>query len=126
VGLFLVKQFIDTVPDSLIESAQMDGASDFFIVFKVVAPIIQPALVTVGMLAFQASWNSIDASNIYITNDALKTLPFYMSVLTGQANIVAGAGLSAAASLIQLLPNMFVFILLQSRVINTMAHSGIK
>lgn len=126
VGLFLVKQNMDTVPDSLIESAQMDGASDYFILFKVIAPIIKPALVTAGMLAFQASWNSVEASNIYITDDVLKTLPFYMSVLTGQANIVAGAGLSAAASLIQLLPNMIVFILLQSRVMNTMAHSGIK
>lgn len=126
VGLFLVKQFIDSVPNSLIESAQIDGASDYYIVFNVVAPIVKPALVTVGMLAFQASWNAIEASNIYITDDSLKTLPFYMSVLTSQANIVAGAGLSAAASLIQLLPNLVVFIALQSRVINTMAHSGIK
>lgn len=126
VGLFLVKQFIDSVPNSLIESAQIDGASDYYIVFNVVAPIVKPALVTVGMLAFQASWNAIEASNIYITDDSLKTLPFYMSVLTSQANIVAGAGLSAAASLIQLVPNLVVFIALQSRVINTMAHSGIK
>lgn len=126
VGLFLVKQFIDSVPDSLIESAQMDGASDFFIVGRIIAPIVKPALVTVGMLAFQASWNAIEASNIYITDDALKTLPFYMSILTSQANAVAGAGMSAAATLIQLLPNLIVFIILQGRVMNTMAHSGIK
>lgn len=126
VGLFLVKQFIDSVPDSLVESAQMDGATDFLIVRKIIAPIVSPALVTVAMLAFQSSWNAVEASNLYITNDALKTLPFYMSILTSQANIVAGAGLSAAASLIQLIPNLIVFIALQGRVMNTMAHSGIK
>ena len=126
VGLFLVKQFIDTVPDSLIESAQIDGASDYIIVRKIIAPIVKPALATVGLLAFQASWNSVEVSNTYITNDSLKTLPFYLSVLTSQSNIVAGAGLSAAATLIQLLPNFLVFVVLQSRVMNTMAHSGIK
>ncbi len=126
VGLFLVKQFIDTVPNSLIESARIDGAGDFWIVHKIIAPIVKPALATVGLLAFQSSWNAIEASTIYITNDALKTLPFYLSVLTSQQNLVAGAGLSAAATLIQLLPNMIIFIILQSRVMNTMAHSGIK
>lgn len=126
VGLFLVKQFIDSVPNALIESAKIDGANDYYIVFKIIAPIIKPALATVGMMAFQASWNAIEASNIYITNDALKTLPFYMSVLTSQANVVAGAGMSAAASLIQFMPNLIVFIILQSRVLDTMAHSGIK
>lgn len=126
VGLFLVKQNIDTVPDSLIESAEIDGASDFYIVFKIIAPVVMPALVTAGMLAFQASWNSIEASTIYITDDSLKTLPFYLSVLSSQANIVAGAGISAAAGLIQLLPNLIIFLFLQSRVLNTMANSGIK
>lgn len=56
------------------------------------------ALATVGMLAFQAGWNSIEASNLYILNDTLRTLPFYMSALTSQANVVAGAGMAAAAS----------------------------
>lgn len=126
VGLFLVKQFIDSVPDSLIESAQIDGASDFLIVRKIIAPMVKPALATAGLLAFQASWNAIEASTIYITDDALKTLPFYLSVLTSQSNVVAGAGLSAAATLIQLMPNLIVFVILQSRVMNTMAHSGIK
>lgn len=126
MGLFLVKQFIDTVPDSLIESANIDGANDCFVVFRIIAPIIKPALATVGMMAFQASWNAIEASNIYITNDALKTLPFYMRVLTSQANVVAGAGMSAAASLIQFMPNLAMFIILQSRVLDTMAYSGIK
>lgn len=126
VCLFLVKQFIDQVPDSLIESARMDGASDMTILLRIVAPVVKPALATVGMLAFQAGWNSIEASNLYILNDTLRTLPFYMSALTSQANVVAGAGMAAAASLIQFIPNLIVFIVLQSRVINTMAYSGIK
>lgn len=126
VCLFLVKQFIDQVPDSLIESARMDGAGDLTIMLRIVGPVVKPSLATVGMLAFQAGWNSIEASNLYILDDTLRTLPFYMSALTSQANVVAGAGMAAASSLIQFLPNLIVFIVLQSRVINTMAYSGIK
>ena len=127
IGLFLVKQFMDQVPDALIESAQMDGASDFLIIRKIVMPIVMPALATVALLAFQSSWGAVEASNNYINNDSMKTFAFYMSVITSTTgNTVAGQGMAAAASLIMFIPNLILFIILQSRVMNTMAHSGIK
>jgi len=127
VGLFLVKQFIDQVPDSIIESAVIEGASSYRILRSIVIPIIKPALSTVAILSFQASWNSVEASTMYINNETLKNFAFYMSTLSNSTgNIVAGQGVSAAASLIMFLPNLIIFIVLQSRVMNTMAHSGLK
>jgi multiple sugar transport system permease protein len=138
VGLFLVKQFIDQLPDSLIEAAQIDGASDYRILWRIVVPNIVPALATVAILAFQSAWNSTDASNYYISNEAIHNFSFYMttltegsgngSVMSGQlrGNAVAGLGVQAAATFIMFLPNLILFVLLQSRVMNTMSHSGLK
>ena len=138
VGLYLVKQFIDDLPDEMIEAARLDGAGDFYILRRIVLPNIKPTLATVAILAFQASWNSMEASNYYINNEALKSFSFYMSTLTqasgtanarvGQlaGNAVAGLGMQAAATLIMFLPNLILFIILQSRVMNTMSHSGMK
>ena len=138
VGLYLVKQFIDDLPDSMIEAAKIDGAGDFYILRKIIIPNISPALATVAILAFQASWNSMEASNYYINNEALKSFSFYMTTLTASSgnanalvgqlsgNAIAGLGMQAAATLIMFLPNLILFVILQSRVMNTMSHSGMK
>lgn len=125
VGLFLVKQFIDQIPDSLIEAARIDGGGDFVIIRKIVMPLIRPALATVGILSFQAVWNSTESSNIYIVSDTLKTFAFYLNTFAAN-NTPAVAGVAAAAALIMFLPNLIIFIAMQSRVMNTMSHSGIK
>ena len=128
VGLFLLKQFIDQIPDELLEAAKMDGASHIRIYWHIILPLIRPAIATVAILAFQSIWNSAETSELYINNETLKTFAFYMSTLTSTTtgNTVAGQGIAAAASLIMFLPNLVIFILLQSQVMNTMAHSGIK
>jgi len=126
VGVFLVKQFIDQIPNELIEAAKIDGASPFMIYLKIVVPLIKPAIATIAILSFQAVWNNADISATYINSDALKTFAYYMATLSSSTNIVAGAGMSAVASLIMFLPNLIIFIFLQSKVMNTMVHSGIK
>ena len=128
VALFLVKQFVDQVPDSLIEAAYMDGAKEINIYFKVILPLIKPAIATAAILVFQQVWTNMEASNYYVNDDGLKTLAFYMNTLTSVSttNNVAGQGMSAAASLIMFVPNLVLFCILQKNVMNTMAHSGIK
>lgn len=128
VALFLVKQFVDQVPDSLIEAAYMDGAKEWTIYTKVVLPLIKPAIATAAILVFQQVWTNLEASNYYINDDSLKSLAFYMNTLTSTTttNTVAGQGVAAAASLIMFLPNLILFCILQKNVMNTMAHSGIK
>jgi len=126
VGLFLVKQFIDQIPSDLIDAARIDGANDWQIYRKIVVPLIKPAIATIMILSFQTVWNSADTSATYINTDSLKTFAFYMGTLTTNTNAVAGQGMAAAASLIMFVPNLIIFIILQSKVIDTMAHSGIK
>lgn len=128
VALFLLKQFVDQVPDSLIEAAYMDGASDFHVYIKIIIPMIKPAIATAAILVFQQVWTNLEASNYYINDDSLKSLAFYMNTLTSTTttNTVAGQGISAAASLIMFIPNLVLFCILQKHVMNTMAHSGIK
>ncbi|MCR5155040.1 MAG: carbohydrate ABC transporter permease [Lachnospiraceae bacterium] len=127
VALFLLKQFIDEVPDELIEAAYMDGATELHIFAKIVIPLSRPALATAAILVFQQVWTNLEASNYYINDESLKTLAFYMNTLTGaSSNTVSGQGIAAAASLLMFLPNLILFCILQRHVMNTMAHSGIK
>jgi len=125
VVLFLVKQFVDQIPDALIEAAVVDGANDLTIIRRIIIPLTRPALATAVVLTFQAVWGSVEASNNFITDDTLRTLAFYLNSISTN-NAVAGAGMVAAASVILFLPNLIIFIVMQSQVMNTMSHSGIK
>lgn len=126
VSLFLVKQFVDQVPNSLIEAAYLDGASDMRVYFSVIIPMIRPAIATAAVLVFQQVWTNMETSSYFINDDGLKTLTFYMNTLVNANNTVAGQGVAAAASLIMFIPNLIIFIFCQNAVMNTMASSGIK
>jgi len=126
VGLFLIKQFIDQIPEELIEAVKIDGAGHFRIYWSIVLPLIKPAIATIAIVAFQSTWNNAEISTNYINRESIKTFAFYLQTLTNQGNAVAGQGISAAASLIMFVPNLVIFIFLQKNVMNTMAHSGIK
>lgn len=126
VALFLVKQFVDQVPDSLIEAAYIDGASDWHVYVRIIVPMIKPAIATAAILVFQQVWGNMETSNYYVNDEGLKTLTFYMNTLANANNTVAGQGMAAAAALIMFVPNLVLFIILQNNVMNTMAHSGIK
>ena len=126
VGMFLVKQFIDQVPNELMEAAVVDGAGKFVIYRKVILPLIKPAIATTCILSFQQVWGNIETSSMFTSRESMRTLAFYMSTLVNANATVAGQGIAAAASLIMFLPNILLFVILQSQVMNTMAHSGIK
>ncbi|MFD0717508.1 carbohydrate ABC transporter permease [Paenibacillus sp. GCM10027626] len=127
VGLFLIKQFVDQVPNEIIQSASIDGASNFTIFRKIIVPVIMPALATVAILSFQMAWNNTETSEIYMNKETIRTFAFYMTTLTGNLdNRVAGQGIAAAAALLMFIPNLIIFIFMQSRVMDTMAHSGLK
>ena len=126
VALFLVKQFVEQIPDSLLEAAYMDGATDLDVYLKVILPMIKPAIATASILVFQQVWTNMETSSYFFNDDSMKTLTFYMNTLVNANNTVAGQGMSAAASLIMFVPNLVLFIILQNKVMNTMANSGIK
>lgn len=127
VGLFLIKQFIDQIPNELVEAAEIDGAGDLTILRKIIYPMVKPAIATIGILSFQQAWNNVETSTYYINDETMRTFSFYIGNLTNvSGNVVAGQGMSAAAALIMFLPNLIIFIFMQSKMLNTMAYSGIK
>ncbi len=124
-GVFLTKQFIDQLPDALTEAAIIDGASDYKIIRKIILPLVRPALSTVMILSFQGSWANAAASTLYLDNETYKTFAYYIGTLATGGS-VSTQGVAAAGSLIMFLPNLIIFIILQSGVMNSMVHSGIK
>ncbi len=124
-GVFLVKQFIDQLPNALIEAATIDGASDYVIVRKIIYPLVKPALATVMLITFQSAWMETNVSEMYLDNETLKTFAYYVGTLSGGGS-VSTQGVAAAGALIMFVPNIVLFIILQSGVMNAMAHSGIK
>lgn len=126
VGLFLVKQFMDQIPNELLEAARVDGAGDWYIFYKIILPLSKSSLATVVILTFQSAWGAMEASELYLNADNMKTFSYYMSTLTTTGNDVVGIGMAAAATLIMFIPNLLIFIFMQKNVMSTMAHSGIK
>lgn len=127
VGVFLLKQFIDQIPNELMEAARLEGAKELTLFAKVIVPLCMPAIATVAILAFQGAWSNLETSMFFMEDETMKTLPFYIQTLTsGLGNSVARQGAAAAAALLLFIPNLLFFLLLQHKVISTMMHSGIK
>lgn len=127
VGVFLLKQFMEQVPDSLSEAARLDGASEFTVFWKIVIPAVLPAVGTVMIISFQNVWNDVTTSQYYMLDDSMKTLPYYIQTLTSSTSTtVARQGASAAAGLLLFLPNFIIFAIMQKSMLKTMVTSGIK
>lgn len=124
-GFFFVKQFCEQLPDSYLEAARLDGANEWQVFWKVVFPFMKPACSTLVVFTFTASWNDSFSPLVYITDEAMRTLPLALQSIGGGA-VLARAGAMAAATLLTTLPTVIIYTLMQRRVITTMAYSGIK
>lgn len=122
MGLFLMKQSISQIPDSIIESAKTDGAGLFRICWQIVMPNQKPALMTLIIFAFQSSWNM--QSGAFVFHEQYKTLPTVVSQVSSAG--LARAGTAMAAAVFMLVPPVVVFTAAQKHIIETMAHSGIR
>ncbi|ETT73199.1 MULTISPECIES: carbohydrate ABC transporter permease [Paenibacillus] len=122
LGLFLMKQFMEQIPDALIEAAKIDGANEYRVFWQIVMPNVKPAWLTLMILQFPALWGTDGGSFIYSEN--LKTLHYALSqVIQGG---IARAGVGAAVALLLMTVPILLFIISQSSVIQTMATSGMK
>lgn len=122
IGLFLMKNFIGQISNAMLEAAKIDGAGMFTIYSKVVLPLVKPAMFTLVIFSFQTLWNSTGGSYIY--DESLKLLPTIMNQITSSG--IARVGVTAASGVVMMIPPFILFICLQSRIIETMAFSGIK
>jgi len=122
LGLYLMKQFMSDIPMELIESAKIDGANEFQIYWRVVMPLVKPAWLTLIILLFQRLWNNDGGTYIY--SEQLKPLSYALHQIVNAG--VGRAGTASAVILIMMIVPITVFILSQTQIIETMAHSGMK
>jgi ABC-type glycerol-3-phosphate transport system permease component len=125
LGLFLMKQFMSIIPDTLLEAARIDGMSEGRMFFAIVMPIVKPAWMTLMILCIKELWNATGA--FFIRSEALKTLPYAMSsVLLANGGGTARAGAGSAVGLVLITVPILIFFFAQNSIIETMATSGIK
>jgi len=122
IGLFLMKQFMEGLPTALIEAATIDGAGQFRIFWSIVMPNVKPAWLTMIIFSVQSLWNTSAATVIY--SEAKKTLVYALQQI--QAGGIARTGQVAAANVIIVSVPILIFVFSQSRILETMASSGIK
>lgn len=122
LGLFLMKQFMEQIPDALLEAAKIDGANEYRIYWSIVMPNVKPAWLTLLILQFPALWGTDGGSFIYSEN--LKTLHYALGQIVQGG--IARAGVGAAVALILMVVPITLFVISQSSVIQTMATSGMK
>jgi ABC-type glycerol-3-phosphate transport system permease component len=121
-GFFLMKQFMEGLPSSLIEAAKIDGASEWRVFSKIVMPNVKPALMTMIIFSVQALWNN--PASMYIYSEEKKTLVFAMNQIQGGG--IARMGQGAAVAVVLIIVPILTFIISESQILETMASSGLK
>jgi multiple sugar transport system permease protein len=123
-GIFLLKQAVEGVPRELDEAATIDGAGHLRIFTTIVLPLVRPALATLAVFAFMASWNSFLWPLVVIRSPELMTLPLGLATLQGQ--FTTDWNVVMAGSVVSILPIALVYLLAQRHIIAGLAHTGIK
>ena len=123
IGLYLMKQFMDSsVPDTVLESARLDGAKELTIFWRIAMPMVKPAWLTLIVYCFQGLWNA--GSSRYIHSEQLKSFNYAITQILAGGIKRSGAG--AASTIIMMLVPLMVFVITQSNILETMGSSGMK
>ncbi|MEV5333715.1 carbohydrate ABC transporter permease [Streptomyces werraensis] len=127
-GVFLMRQFMQSIPDELLEAARIDGAGEWYIFWRIVLPLVKPALATLTIFTFLGSWNNF-VWPLIATNDPDKyTLPVALATFANDPNrtVGGGNGMLMAGSLLVVLPVLLVFVVLQRHFTQGIATAGLK
>ncbi len=123
LGLYLMKQFMDShVPDTVLESARLDGAGELKTYWVIAMPMVKPAWLTLIVYSFQALWNQ--GASMYIHSEQLKSFNYAIGQIT--AGGIKRAGASAASQVVMMIVPILVFVFSQSNIVETMGSSGMK
>ncbi|WP_019135184.1 carbohydrate ABC transporter permease [Cellulomonas massiliensis] len=124
-GVFLMRQFMLGIPDELIDAARVDGAGELRIFWQVVMPLCKPALATLAILTFLASWNNFLWPLVVASTEDMYTLPVALALYSVGQNQTQ-YGLLLAGAVVVLLPILIVFLLLQRHFVQGLATTGLK
>lgn len=122
LGLYLMKQFMEQLPDTLLEAARIDGANEWKIFWRIIMPNVKSAWMTLIVFSVQSLWNV--GSSIYVYREELKPLGYALGQISTAG--FARAGVGAAVMVIMMIVPVLVFLITQSNVIETMTTSGLK
>lgn len=123
-GVFIMRQAIINIPQELLESAKIDGCTDFRILFKIVLPLIKPASITLAIFTFMGAWNEFLWPLIVTTKDSMRTLTVGMATLQNQH--ISNYGSMMAGATLTFLPPFIFYLILQSKFVEGVSLSGIK
>ena len=123
-GIFMMRQFIETIPNDLLDAARIDGASEWQIFFRVVLPQLGPALATLGTLNFMGNWNAYLWPMVVITKVERRTLPVILTWYNSQHS--SKPNITMAATVLVVLPILFVYFFFQRWIVRGMTMSGLK
>ena len=123
MGLYLMKQHMEsTVPDTVLESARLDGASEIRTYWTIAMPMVKPAWLTLIILSFQGLWQQ--GASIYIYSEQLKSINYAIGQI--MAGGIKRSGASSASGVLMMMVPITVFVISQSNIIETMGSSGMK
>src|SRR5688572_7716625 len=123
-GIFLMKQFVESLPAELMDAARIDGASEFGIYSRIVLPQMGPPLASLGIFTFMATWNDYLWPLIVLTTPEKRTIPLLL--VWFQTQYTSNQGLILAASILTLLPIFFVYIFVQRWIVDQATYSAFK
>lgn len=123
-GVFIIRQYMLTIPDELIEAARIDGAGEFRIFARIVLPLCRPALAVVAIFSILWRWNDFLWPLLIAQKEELYTLPVALALLNGQ--LVVPYNIVLAMSVMSIIPVLFMFVFMQRQIVQGIAQTGIK
>lgn len=123
-GVFLARQFIEKIPDSLLESAKIEGSGEVRIFTSIILPLTKPLLATLAILTFLGSWNSFIGPLIILLDERKYTLPLVVAMLQGR--FPGKDNMQMAGAMVSILPVLVLFFVFQRQIVQSLASSGLK
>jgi multiple sugar transport system permease protein len=124
LGVFLLRQFIRSIPTEILYAAQIDGAGEFAIYWRIILPLSSPALATLAIVTFMGQWQSLVWPLLVASDDAMKTLPVGLASFTTQFS--RDYGVQMAGAFLSVLPLLVVFLFMQQYVVRGLTASAVK
>ena len=124
IGIFLVKQYIDSIPPSMEEAARIDGAGEFRILFRILMPLCKPVLAVLAIQVFFTNWNSFLFPFILTQSDSVRTLPVALALFQGHQSIDWQHLMAGSA--VAVVPVLIIFMIMQKQIVSGITAGGIK
>ena len=124
LGVFLLRQFMQTIPEELEHAARIDGCTDFGVFWRIIMPLSAPALATLSIVVFTSQWNNLVWPLVVLNNKKLYTLPLGLALLRSEFQV--NYGITSAAAFLSVVPLIIVFLFLQRYFLEGLTVGAVK